>query len=158
MSEALDRILDYARAFSDGVARCRATIFNAADVQDAYNRLSRLRDRYRHEKRERRLDPVEEQALRKVFEEDPFIEGMLDGRQIGEHVQKRSGSEPVVRLWTNSPIPLSVETSAGSFFAGPISVVHDVQGKPHSVNHLEQLGEAEKRVQRAISLAMSRQT
>jgi hypothetical protein len=122
-------------------------------VQDAYNRRSRLRERYLHEIRNRTLDAIEVQALRKVFEEDRFIKGMLDGRQIGEHVQKTSGDHPVILLTTNSPIPLCVETSAGSFFAGSIVTVRDTQGMVYSINHLAQLSEAEKRIQRALEHA-----
>jgi hypothetical protein len=153
MSEALDRILVYVSAFSEGIARCRPATFNAADVQDAYNRLSRLRERYLHEKRNRNFDAIEEQALRKVFEEDRFIKGMLDGRQIGEHVQKTSGDHPVILLTKNSPITLCVETSAGSFFGGPIVTVRDTQEMVYSINHLEQLAEAENRIQRALEHA-----
>ena len=153
MSEALDKIIESMRAFSDGIARCRTTTFAAADMQDAYNRLNRLRDRYLHEKRNRTLDAIEEQALRKVFEEDRFIQGMLDGRQIGEHVQKSSGQHPVILLTKNSPIALCVETSAGSFFAGLITTARDTQGMVYSINHLEQLGEAENRIQRSLERA-----
>ncbi len=96
--------------FSEGIDRCRAaTTFKAADWEDAYNRLSRLRDRYLHEKDNRQLDPVEEQALRKVFEEDTLIKDMLKVRQIGEHVYQDNDT---VRLLTNSTIPICVETSA----------------------------------------------
>jgi len=153
VSEALDRILGAARAFSDGISRCRSATFNPPDMQDAYNRLSRLRGRYLHEKQNGNLEAIEEQALRKVFEEDRFIEGMLDGRQIGEHVQKTSGDDPVILLTTSGPIPLCVETSAGSFFAGAIATVRDTQGMVYSVNHLAQLSEAEKRIQRALDRA-----
>jgi hypothetical protein len=40
------------------------------------NRLSRMRDRYMHEKSN--LDSTERRALAKVFEEDVFIEGLLN--------------------------------------------------------------------------------
>jgi hypothetical protein len=153
MSEALERILGYASAFSEWIARCRTATFNAPDVQDAYNRLSRLRDRYLHEKRNRTLDTVEEQALRKVFEADRFIEGMLDGRQISEHVQKTSGDDTVILLTTSSRIPLCVKTSTGSFFAVSTATVRDTTGMVYSVNHLAQLSEAEKRIQRALERA-----
>jgi hypothetical protein len=125
-------------------------------VQDAYNRLSRLRDFYLHEKRNRTLDSIEEQALRKVFEEDRFIEGVLDVRQISEHFQKTSGDDPIILLTKNSPIPRCVETSAGSFFAGPTATVSHTTGQGYFVNHLEQLGEAENRIQRALERVQKR--
>jgi hypothetical protein len=147
MSEALTRMLKDARAFSAKVEECRhAASFNADDYRDAYGRLGRLRERYVKERDDRTLDQLEEQALRKVFDEDVFMKGMLDGRHISEHVQKRSGSKPIIRSRDNSPIPLAAETSAGSFFAGAIVTVHGPQGVIHYVNHLEQLEEAEKRI------------
>lgn len=153
MSEALDRILPYAHAFSEGIDRCRsATIFKAADWQDAYNRLSRMRDRYIHEKSN--LDPSERQALTKVFEEDNFIEGLLNIRQIGEHVQMRR--EPVIRLMTNAPFPLVAKTSAGSVFDGPIVTLHGPKGQRQPTDHLQNLTEAENRIQCALSRATNK--
>jgi len=153
MSEALDRILPYAHSFSELIERCRHDpTFNAADWQDAYNRLNRLRDRYNHEKSN--LDHSERQALIKVFEEDAFIEGLLHIRQIGEHVQMRS--EPVIRSMTNAPIPICVETSALGFFQAPVVRVPDTTGQLHSINHLQNLKEAEKRIQRALDSAIKK--
>jgi hypothetical protein len=153
MSEALEKIRDYAQDFSELVERfrCRSTIgtFKAADWEDAYNRLSRLRERYIREKSY--LDPSERQALTKVFEEDTFIEGLLHIRQIGEHVQI-SGREPVViRSLTNAPITICVETSALGFFHAPIVRVHDeTTGQLHSISHLQNIEEAEENIQRAL--------
>ena len=152
MSEGLDRILDDKRDFSAAITRCKNVTFNSADVKDAYNRLSRLVDRYHHEKDNRTLDSGEEQALHKVFEDDVFIKGMLDGRQIGEHVVKREGrGQPVIYLKGNIPVPLVAQTSAGGLFAEPIYIVPDDQGT--EVNHLDQLTEAEKRVEKAFTRA-----
>jgi hypothetical protein len=154
MPEALNRILDYARKFSDKIEVCRHyPTFNAADWEDAYNRLSRLRDRYLHEKPN--LDPAEAQALRKVFEEDDFIEDMLKVRQIGEHVHQ--GNDPsTVRLMTNATIPICVETSALGFFGAAVVRLPDIRGQLHSINHLQNLKEAEKRIQRALDRATNK--
>lgn len=158
MSEALTRILNDARDFSDKIKECRsATSFIAADYRDAYGRLGRLRERYRKERDARTLDPVEAQALHRVFEDDVFIKGVLDGRQISEHIQKRSGGGPVVPLMTNRSVPLSAETTVGSFFAAAVVLVPDPQGKIYYVNHLEQLEEAERRIQRALDRATKKQ-
>jgi hypothetical protein len=120
MSEALNRILPYVQAFHEGVARCRsAPVFNAADHMDAFNRLSRLKDRYLHEEAE--LDRSEREALQKVFRGDTLIDGLIDIRQIGEHVEKRSQAE--VPIFMNARVPLDVRTSAGAFFAGPVYFV-----------------------------------
>jgi hypothetical protein len=130
MSEALTRILDYARAFSEKIDRCRTTPFNATDRvnatdrEDAYNRLNRFRERYLHEKSY--LDPAEAQALRKVFEEDTFIKEMLDIRQIGEHAHKRG--ESAIRLMTNAPIPICVKHLHWDFSMHPSSSCSTLQG------------------------------
>jgi len=150
MSESFARIEKYFVDFSEGIERCRkATTFNAADWQDAYNRLNRLRDRYLNEKPN--LTPSELTALAKVFEQDTFIEGLLNIRVIGEHVQKRT--PPVIPLYTNTPIVLHAETSAGAVFNGPIVTLHDTKGQPHQPDHLCNLDEAETRIHRALAHA-----
>ena len=147
--KAIDRIIEAARAFSEGVASCHAAPYNSADYQDAYNRLNRLRERYIKEKSS--LDPSEQQALAKVFEDDRFIEGMLNIRQVGEHVKHRTGA--VLRTTSNAPIILFAEVSAGSMFAGAVVQLRDTAGQLHVTNHLRNLEEAEKKVKRALSRA-----
>jgi hypothetical protein len=151
MSDGLSRILQEISSFSEAIDRYHSAIpYNGALCRDAYNALNRIRDRYLHERDENRsLELAEDKALRKVFEEDRFIKGMLLGRQIGEHVQI---DEPVIRLYTNSPIPLCAETSAGSFFGGSIASVRDVKGKTHYIDHMKQLKEAQKRIQQALGV------
>lgn len=155
MSESFARIEKYFVDFSEGIDRCRtAATFNAADWQDAYNRLNRLRDRYLNEKLS--LIPSELTALAKVFEQDAFIEGLLNIRVIGEHVQKRT--PPVIPLYTNTPITLHAETSAGAVFKGPIVTLHDTKGQPHQTDHLRNLEEAESRIRRALACAKNTRT
>ena len=48
-----DRVLHSAQEFFDGVDRAMRTPYNAGDCKDAYNRLSRLRDRYSRRKTRR---------------------------------------------------------------------------------------------------------
>ncbi len=118
MSEAFNIIIQYFNEFNRGVDTYLATQpYDTAVCKDAYNRLSRLRDRYVSEKE--RLDPSERAALAKVFEDDPFIEGMMDARQIGEHVTKRQ-NDAVIRTISNAPIFLTAESSALAVFDGPI--------------------------------------
>jgi hypothetical protein len=154
MSEALLRIEKYAEEFSEGIERCRnASPFKAADWEDAYNRLNRVRERYCHEKDEHRLDPHELKALQKVFEEDLLIEEMLKvARQIGEHVHPRKESVSV-RLLTNSIIPIGVETSALAFFGASIVKLPDDTGRIQYIDHLQTLAEAERRIKRALDRA-----
>jgi hypothetical protein len=125
-----DRIRRKAQAFYDIVARCEASTAYDMDLyEDAYNRLSRLRDRYAHEKDNRTLTQLQFTALRKVFEEDSLIKGMLKARQIGEHVQKRSGSELMVQVYTDKPIYMPVEVSADSFFGHRVFTFKDRDGR-----------------------------
>ena len=153
MSEALTRILDYARVFSEKIDRCRTTPVNATDWEDAYNRLNRFRERYLRKKSY--LDPAEAQALRKVFEEDTSIKEMLDIRQIGEHAHKRG--ESAICLMTNAPIPICFKTSALGFFNAPIVKLPDITGQLHSINHLRNLTKAENRIQPALTRATDKQ-
>ncbi|HEY9463225.1 MAG TPA: hypothetical protein VIR54_09065 [Vicinamibacterales bacterium] len=153
MSDALERIEEYAQAFRDGIARCEGALFNRADLLDAYDRLSRLRDRYLKEKPH--LTPTQRLALAKVFEDDRFIEGMLNARQIGEHVTKR-GPVVTIRTADNAPITFdAVQSSAMAYFAGPLVQLPDVHERLHEIDHLGQLREAEKRIDAAIQRARS---
>ena len=151
MSEAFNIIVRYFNEFSRGVDTYLVTQpYDPAVCKDAYNRLSRLRDRYVSEKA--RLGPSERAALAKVFEDDPFIEGMMDARQIGEHVTKRQ-NDAVIRTISNAPIFLTAESSALAVFDGPIIKLPDTNQTTHTVNHTEQLIEARKRVKAAIDRA-----
>jgi hypothetical protein len=151
-SEALRRILPYVQAFREGVSRCRkAPAFNQADLMDAFNRLSRLKDRYIHEEAE--LDQSEREALEKVFRHDNFIDGLIDIRQIGEHVQKRTPAH--IPLFTSARVPLHAETSAGSFFAGPVYRVDTPEGTTYLFNLQANLEEAEKRIEKAVNRAIA---
>ena len=151
MSDALERIEQYAQDFREGVARCAAaSMFKMADVLDAYNRLNRLRDRYRYEAC--RLTPSERHALTKVFDDDVFIRGMLEARQIGEHVTQRRPGPVTIRTVGNAPIDFDCKSSSAlAYFAGPLVEMPDVDGQSHDINHLEQLREAEKRITRQCS-------
>jgi hypothetical protein len=154
MSESFSWIEKYFVDFSEGVERCRtATAFNAADWQDTYNRLNRLRERYKKERAN--LSPSEQTALAKVFEQDNFIEGLLNIRQIGEHVQKRT--PPIIPVYTKTPITLHAETSAGAVFGAPIVRLTDTKGELHQTDHLHNLEEAENRIRRALARAKNTQ-
>jgi hypothetical protein len=151
MSDALKRIEEYVQAFRDGVARCAAASeFNRADWLDAQNRLARLRDRYRAEQKQ--LTPLERSALSRVFDDDVFIQGMINARQLGEHVT-RARPPFTIRTVDNVPIELHYETSAMSYFAAERVTVPDATGQSHDINHLEHFREAEKRIEAAIQRA-----
>ena len=140
MSEALERIRVDFRHFSDLIAHCRTTPFNAAKVNDAYARLNRIRERYMHEKYNRTLDAIEAQAFHKVFEDDVFIKFVRDGRHRAGHVTKRSGGGPVIYV-------------KAAFFSDYNYKVFDTQGHVTFVNHLDQLDEAKKRIESAFAHA-----
>ncbi len=151
MSEALSRIEDYITAFSEGIERCAtASTFKPADWQDAYNRLSRLRDRYKKE--QSNLTASEKKVLAKVFEDDRFIKTLLDTRQIGEHVTKRTA--PTIALYTTgAAAQIPCEVSALPMFAGPSVTIPDIDGRPHQIDHLQNLREAECRITTALARA-----
>ena len=152
MTEALMRIDEDFMAFRDAVARCKsASAFQRADLQDAYARLARVRDRYLKERPV--LARSEQRALARVFDDDTFFQGMMDLRQVGEHVVKRTG--PTVRTIGNAPIDLDCETSARSAFAAPEVTLADTRGESHRIDHLELLQEADRRIQTALRNAQS---
>ncbi len=146
-SEAFERVEGYYMAFRDGIARCQnAPCFIAADWQDAYARLARLRERYCFEAPS--LSKSERNALSKVFEHDTFIEGMMNLRQIAEHVQKRT--DLVIRTTNNVPIALASGSSALAVFGAAIAKLSDTSGKLHDFDHLRSLREAERRIASAM--------
>lgn len=151
MSQALDQIESYLNEFSEGIERCaNASTFKRADWQDAYNRLSRLRDRYKKEKPN--LTASEKKPLAKVFEDDKFIETLLDTRQIGEHVTKRT--TPTVAIYTTgATVKIPYEVSALPMFAGPTVTIPDTDGRHHHIDHLQNLREAERRITTALARA-----
>jgi hypothetical protein len=117
MTEALERIAEYFAEFRQSVEACRgASSFRSVDWKAAYGALGRLRDRYIHEKSN--LTPAEQAPLRKVFEDDVFIKGMMELRQVGEHVVRREG--PMIYTTENAPVRLTVESSAKAVFAAPV--------------------------------------
>ena len=150
ISEAFQRIESYFEDFRTAVEKCRtAGDFIAADWQDTYARFARLRNRYLKEKDN--LKPSELQALSKVFEYDTFTEGMMEIRNVGEHVAKRV--DFTIRTTSNAPITLSIESSARAFFTASTVFLDDTDGKKHRVDHLEMLSEMEKRIDSAITRA-----
>jgi hypothetical protein len=148
----LEKIQEYFQEFRDSINRCKTEGFQRANFIDAYNRLARLKDRYEAENDN--LTAGQQKALFKVFKDDPFIEGMLHARQIGEHVTKRSGPGPITRTAGNAAIKLDLETSAMAYFADRTVTVPDVNGEPHTVDHLAQLRVAETRVGAALERAL----
>jgi hypothetical protein len=157
MSESLNRILLEVSAFSDGIERYRSTTpYNAALCRDAYTRIYRLQERFDKEKRNGTLEPGEKQAFQELFD-DSFMRGMLNIRIVGDHAEKTRGKEHVGLLVNGGPINLCAETSAGSFFPGPIGTVRDVEGRTYYIDHMEYLEKAEKRIQLAMALATKSQ-
>jgi hypothetical protein len=129
MTASLERVTAYFEEFRESVNGCRsADSFKLGNWKGAYGALGRLRDRYLHEKGE--LTSAQRAARQKVFENDTFIEGMMELRQVGEHVIRRG--EPLIRTTGNAPIRLTVETSAMAVFAAPIVVLRDVKNTPHT--------------------------
>jgi hypothetical protein len=147
MIDALEHIEQDFEEYRRSVADCQAADpFRAELFRSAYAALSRLRERYRHERK--RLAPMQMRALEKVFENDRFIRGMLHLRQVSEHVMRQ------VELMTTENMPLIVETSAHAMFAAPSVPLTDAQsGQPYLFHHLNYLLEAERRVKRALDKA-----
>jgi hypothetical protein len=144
---ALDRIATYYEEFRQSVERCcSAKTFMAGDWKGAYDALYRLKERYRHEKGN--LTREQRAALYKAFEDDAFIGGMMELRQVGTHVARREG--PTIYTTGNAPITLTAESSAMAVFGGPIVRLLDNAGKPHTLDHAQRLQAAERRIGDAL--------
>lgn len=149
-SHALASIQTYFAHFRESVERARKeAIFRTADWQDAYARLARLRERYLSEAVN--LTRAEGTALSKVFEHDVFIEGMMQMRQVAEHIHRRETF--IIRRVDNSPMVFGTECSAGAVFSSSAPTLVDTDGQPHLVDHLKMLQEAEGRIAKAIDQA-----
>jgi len=151
--DGLVRIEVYYEGFRAGLKRCRdAETFIMADWCDVYGRLGQLRDRYEIESKQKTLTPSQDRALRKVFEDDKFIEGLLTIRTIGEHVVKRDGA-PVFYTSANAPIYITASASAMDVLSNKVVSLKDREGQSHNVNHLENFLEADRRIKKAIDRA-----
>jgi hypothetical protein len=149
-TEALQRIEAYFTEFEQSVTACRSASSKAVDWKAAYGALGRLRERYHHE--EKNLTGKERAALQKVFDGDPFIKGMMELRQVAEHVVRREPG-PLIRTTQNAPVQLTVESSAMAVFAGSVVILRDVANVAHTVDHLKMLEEARRRIRAALKKA-----
>ena len=113
MTDGLKRIENEFSDFNEKVEQCRdADSSTIADIRDAYSRLNRLRNRY--EKEKKTLAATEQAALKNVFEDDKFMEGMGKVRVISEHVLERHGA--VLSFPDNSTFSITSESSAAAIF------------------------------------------
>lgn len=154
MTGRLERIEKAFEEFRSKVADCRnEATSDMADIRHAYERFSRLRERrerYEHEANERTLSPTEHAALRKVFEDDKFIESVGKVRGISEHVE--TGDVELLDT-DNVRVTITAKSSAAVVFAARTALLIDNQGQIFRLNHLKWLEEAERRIGRAIAKA-----
>jgi hypothetical protein len=150
MTDGFRRIEKRFEAFREKISQCHEANATMDDIEDAYSRLYRLRNRYEYERDKRALDPTELAPLRKVLEEDNFIKGMLFVRVIGEHVEK-GGS--VLSYPDGSTFRVTSESSGAVVFAEPHYVFFDADDQEQPGDHRKQLREAERRVARAFARA-----
>jgi hypothetical protein len=149
MTDGFKRIEQEILAFSDKVAQCQDKDASTADFRDAYSRLNIAYNRYGHEKAT--LDATEQAALRKVFEDDRFMEGMGRVRVISEHVLQRGCA--VLSYPDNSTFTITSASSAAAVFADRCVTLIDADGNPHRWDHPEQLGEVDRRLCSAMEKA-----
>ena len=102
-----------------------------------------------------KLDKRERTALSKVFENDIFIKDLLKIRSVGSHIQsdvalRRGALE--LRHKSGASIHLVAETSAKALFEAAVTILNDAQGRPKTINHLENLEEAKKRIAAAFDM------
>jgi hypothetical protein len=148
--EALQRIEAYLTEFEESVEACRSASSKPVDWKAAYGALGRLRERYQHEAKN--LTGEQRAALEKAFDDDPFIKGMMELRQVAEHVVRREPG-PLIRTTQNAPVQLTVESSAMAVFAAPVVILRDTSNVAHTVDHLKMLEEARGRIRAALKRA-----
>jgi hypothetical protein len=137
MTDRFDRIEKAFEDFRSKVEQCRDEAnSNMADIQDAYNRLDILRNRYEYEAyKARSLNSAEREALQKVFDQYRFMEGMGKIRVIGHHV---IGDLHLYDI-NNSPFDLAASTSGATIYANRRVSVTDTKGEIHVIDHLQSL-------------------
>jgi hypothetical protein len=140
--------------FNDVVAKCHADNPKMSDIREGYGAMHRTKDRYLYEvNKEQSLDRAEYAALRKVFENDNFIQSMGYMRQISEHVLPKEDWAFYHPNNNNSPFQLTLASSAQAAFSGPSPTLMDAKGQPQHWPHIKYLAEAERRIVRAYKKA-----
>ena len=149
-SEALQSIEVDFEGYRRQIEKCRAApSFDPEDWKNAYSSLGRVRERYLEENP--LLTDSEREALRNVFEEDKFTRGMMEIRQVAEHIQRKQS----FIVWTpdRQPWTFEVESSARAFFASATPIVRDSAGILRHIEHLKWLEAWEGAVAKAIDKA-----
>ena len=91
MTDGFRKIEKRFETFREKVSQCHEANSTMDDIEDAYSRLYRLRNRYEYERNKRALDPTELAPLRKVFEENNFINCYFvtgNNQQTSKHFRK----------------------------------------------------------------------
>jgi hypothetical protein len=149
MTDGFKRIENDVQAFCEKVAQCGdKDNSNMQDFRDAFGRMGRTRDRFLYERET--LEPSERAAFEKVFENDKFMEGMGEVRNISEHVEK--GDVTLSRL-DNSTFTITAKSSAAAMFADRVVYLTDTDGFQQRWDHNEQLNEAARRINSALGKA-----
>jgi hypothetical protein len=149
MTDGLKRIEKEFEAFRSEVAECRDDAWDMADIREAYDRFSRLRNRYDHEMRTAHsLSPTEAKALSKVFDKDVFIESVGRIRGISEHVET---GEVVLHHINGSPFRVRAESSAAAVFASDSIDLIDTNGTSQHIGHPQWLNEMERLISHAFA-------
>jgi hypothetical protein len=151
MTDRFERIEKAFEDFRSKVEHCRDPAkSDMADIQDAYDRLNRLRNRFKYEAHiAHSLDSAEMDALQKVFEKNAFIEGMCKNSVIGRHVM----GDPLLYDINYVPFELAVGVSGATVFVKRRVSVPDTKGESHDIDHLKSLSQAVECIGRAIAKA-----
>ena len=156
-SEALKRIRDDFEAFCEAIDRCRTSDgIGPETFKDAYASAARVRERYLKE-REHLTRPVIGD-LDNVFCDGYFTKGMMQMRNVAEHVKLERPFQIVIRLGSPfqidshqyKPIELSADSSALTLFPGRWVDLKDTSGNQHQMDHLKQLDELKRRISKAL--------
>jgi hypothetical protein len=151
-SESLKRIKSDIDDFHTAVEEFKsATVFNRKDCRDAYAGASRVRDRFKEEEKRGDMTPGGRKVLSNVFNENVFTKGMMQIRQVGEHVVQNT--DFTIRTPHGAPIILPATVSAMAMFSNFTVTLNDTTGRTHQINHCIWLSELDKSFRKALEKA-----
>ena len=162
MSQAFDGIMKDVSAFRLRVGNYEDVINKLNLCKDAcesaYESLYKLKERI--DKELENIDKtditnIEEQCCRNIFQ-DNFLKGLLDLRTVATHIQNdqalRNGTFSILSP-EGATIELSPSASAIAVFSHNIFVLENQRFGADSINHLNNLREAERRIVKKLDEA-----
>ena len=143
-------------AFCQRVEAYRENIANPDRQKDsceaAYEGLYKLIQRLKNELRSGALNKQESSICYEICD-DHFLNGLLELRTVGTHIQSDTAKKRgyfQIYVPSGQPVEISCEVSAGSAFSNNIFTLPKSSSGIDKINHLENLNEAKKRIEKKL--------